>query len=147
MRIKCLGVSWGWILIALACGCATPKNFEQRKQERYGAYSGLSPELRLLVDQGKVKVGMSEDAAYIALGKPDEIIQEETQAGATTHWLYHASSMQEHQYWTYRGYRAGRRFYSEPYMARDYYLRPYVRMEVVFQNGVVNQWRTLPSPK
>ena len=47
----------------------------------------------------------------------------------------------------YRGVRAGDRYYSEPYMAQDYYLQPYVRSEIVFQDGIVKEWRTLPSPK
>ena len=134
------------LIAAFFTGCAT-STVEKRKQERYGAYSALAPEQRELVDQGRVKVGMSPDAVYIALGKPAEILQQETQAGATTHWLYHGSSLREYRYWTYRGVRVGNRYYSEPYMAQDYYLQPYVRSEIIFQDGVVREWRTLPSPK
>jgi hypothetical protein len=134
------------VLVSLfTSGCAT-STVEKRKQERYGAYSALAAEQRELVDQGRVKIGMGMDAVYIALGKPNEVLQQETQAGATTHWLYHGSSLREYRYWTYRGVRVGNRYYSEPYMAQDYYLQPYVRSEIVFQNGVVKEWRTLPSP-
>ena len=143
---RCLG----WALLlglgVVLTGCAS-STVEKRKQERYGAYSALSPEQRELVDQGKVKIGMTMDAVYIALGKPDEILEEETQAGSTTHWLYHGSSLREYRYWTYRGVRVGRHYYSEPYLAQDYYLKPYVRSEIVFQGGLVREWRTLPSPK
>ena len=134
------------LLCLLATGCAT-STVEKRKQERYGAYSALASEQRELVDQGRVKVGMGMDAVYIALGKPNEILQQETQAGSTTHWLYHGSALREYRYWTYRAVRAGDRYYSEPYMAQDYYLQPYVRSEIVFQDEVVKEWRTLPSPK
>ncbi len=130
----------------LLSGCAT-STVETRKQERYGAYSALADEQRSLVDQGKIKVGMTMDAVYIAFGKPNEVLQEETQAGSTTRWLYHGSTLQEYRQWRYRYVRAGRFNYTEPYMAYDYYLQPYVRSEVVFQNGVVKEWRTLPTPK
>jgi hypothetical protein len=127
-------------------GCAT-STVEKRKQERYGPYSALPSDQRELVDQGKIKVGMGMDAVYIALGKPSEIVQEENQSGATTHWLYDGSSLREYRYWTYRSIRTGDRYSSEPYFAQDYYLQPYVKAEVIFQSGSVTQWRTLPAPR
>ncbi len=138
---------WLWLGILILCsGCAT-STVETRKQEKYGVYSTLSTEQREMVDQGRIKVGMSSDAVYIAFGKPEEIVQEETQAGATTYWLYHGSNLREHRYWSYRSVRSGDRYYTEPYMATDYSLQPYVRAEVVFQDGLVKQWRSMPSPK
>ncbi|MBM3844969.1 MAG: hypothetical protein FJ405_01615 [Verrucomicrobia bacterium] len=132
--------------LVLLAGCAT-STVEKRKTEKYGAYSSLTPEQRELVDQGRIKVGMSMDAVYIALGKPDEVVQQENQSGSSIHWLYNGSNLREYRYWTYRNVRAGDRYYSEPYLAQDYYLQPYVKAEVTFQNGIVSQWRTLPSPR
>jgi hypothetical protein len=131
----------------LLAGCAT-STVEKRKQERYGAYSALTPEMRAEVDGGRIRVGMTEDAVYIALGKPSEILQQETQAGATTVWLYNGSHLREYRYWSYRSVRGGDRFYySEPYMAYDYSLVPYVRTEVVFEKGLVKEWRNMPIPR
>src|SRR6266704_2114952 len=49
------------------CGCAT-STIQTRKQERSAAYAELPAETRSLVDQGKIKVGMSLEAVYIAWG-------------------------------------------------------------------------------
>ncbi|HEY2951783.1 MAG TPA: hypothetical protein VGK40_04320, partial [Verrucomicrobiae bacterium] len=68
---------------ALLTGCAT-STVETRKQERYGAYSALPDESRRLVDQGKIKVGLNEDAVYLAWGKPSQILSGESTKGATT---------------------------------------------------------------
>lgn len=63
------------LLALLICtGCAT-STIQTRKQERHGIYSALPPEERNLVDQGRINVGMSKDAVYIAWGKPSEILQ------------------------------------------------------------------------
>jgi hypothetical protein len=134
------------VLLALGlAGCAS-STVETRKQERYGAYSALAPELRAQVDSGKIKVGMTEDAVYIAFGKPDQILQEENAAGATTRWLYRGTHLEEYRHWNHRPYHVGRHYLSEPVYTVDYYPRPYVRTEVVFRNGVVSEWRTLPTP-
>ena len=130
----------------LVSGCTT-STVESRKQERYGAYSSLAPEQRTLVDGGKIKVGVTEDAVYIALGKPVEVLQQETQAGASTVWLYGGTRLREHRYWAYRSWGHRSRYYSEPYMAFDYSSEPYVRLEVVFEKGLVREWRTLPVPR
>lgn len=143
--LVCRLISFGVFAVLLG-GCAS-STVEKRKQERYAAYSGLVPEWKELVDQGRIKVGMSQDAVYIALGKPDEVVEQENQAGATVHWLYSASNLKEYRYWSHRSVKAGDRYYSEPYLAQDYYLQPYVKAEVVFEKGVVSSWRTLPSPK
>ena len=93
LRLLCAG-------LAVLTGCTT-STVEKRKQERYGAYSALAPEMRSRVDAGQVKVGMTEDAVYIALGKPDQILQEETQAGATTRWHYLGAHLEEYRYSNY----------------------------------------------
>lgn len=131
--------------MAILSGCAT-STVESRKHERYGAYSALTPELRTQVDLGQVKVGMTEDAVYIALGKPDQILQEETQAGAATRWLYHGTHLEEYRYWNRRPFHTGHRYSYDSYYVTDYHARNYIRSEVVFKAGVVAEWRTLPVP-
>ena len=118
----------------LLAACATP-TIETRKRERSTAYAALPEEHRALVDQGNIKVGMSPDAVFIAWGPPSEVLESETAEGHTTVWIYHGQWVDEYRYWV------GRRLES------DYQPRNYVQAEVVFQNGVVSHWRTLPKPQ
>lgn len=127
--------------LLLLCACAT-STIETRRKERAAAYAALSPEMKQLVDQGQIKVGLSMDAVYVAWGPPAETLQSESDQGAATTWLYHGSWMQETRYWSYReGNRHGTAFLERYYDPRDY-----VRAEIIFVNGVVKSWRTLPQP-
>lgn len=134
------------VALGLVCGCAT-STVEKRKQERYGAYSALSPEVKGLVDQGKIKVGMSMDAVYVAWGKPSQILRGESAAGSTVTWLYHGFYLETYRYWSYRGSYYGYRCYPEPHLEFDYHPRSYVRAEIIFENDVVKEWRSLPQPQ
>ncbi len=131
----------------LLTGCATT-SISSRKQERLGSYNTLPAEQRLAVDTGQIKVGMSEDAVYIALGKPTQIIRGESSAGPTVTWLYLGTYFEEYRGWSYYGhYHSYRgRYYTAPYMTYDYAPRNYVRTEVRFDAGVVKVWRSLPGP-
>ena len=139
------------LLLALAAlllgGCAT-NNVETRKQERYAAYSSLTPEFQGLVDQAQIKIGMTSDAVYIAWGKPAQILTGQASNGqSTTTWLYHGTQLEEIRYWRYSRYRHGDRYYTQPYLDFEYYPRNYVAAEVVFENSAVREWRTLPRPQ
>ncbi|MDE3066023.1 MAG: hypothetical protein KGJ60_00585 [Verrucomicrobiota bacterium] len=123
--------------IGLLAGCATPSNIQSREQERAAAYASFSPEVKAMVDQGRIAVGMTPDAVYIAWGQPDEALQSGNQNGVFTTWVYRGAFLEETRYWV------GRRF---PYLAHDYEPRNYVRAEIIFANGKVQAWRTLPQP-
>jgi hypothetical protein len=130
-------------LTLLLAGCATSANlFEKRRAERAVAYNALSPELKAAVDQGEIKVGMPEDAVYIAWGPPAQILRSGSEQGEITRWLYTGSYMEEYRYWT--GSR-GRGFPSAQ-LQYDYVPRDYVSAEVVFSNGVVKSWSMKPQP-
>lgn len=135
------------LLLAVAfTGCATKTTIESRKQERYGAYSGLDSDLKAAVDQGQIKVGMPKDAVYIAWGKPSQVLLSDTQAGRIENWLYEGTGWQEYRYWVYRPVPTGYGYAPMPYLQTDYNAYPYVKAEVVFQDGVVREWRTMPRP-
>ncbi len=128
------------------CGCAS--TVESRRKEKPAAYAELAPEFRPLVDAGRIKVGMPMDAVYIAWGKPSQTVHSESSSGETVTWLYNGTYLQEYRYWSYQpffygGYRPYS--YAAPYLDYDYVPYNYVRAEVVFQDGVVKQWRTLPQ--
>ncbi len=128
-------------------GCATT-SISSRKQERLGSYNVLPAEQRLAVDTGQIKVGMTEDAVYIAWGKPSQIVRGESSAGAIVTWLYTGTYFDEYRDWSYYGhYHSYRgRHYTAPYMTYDYVPRNYIRAEVKFEGGVVKEWRSLPGP-
>jgi hypothetical protein len=115
-------------------GCAT-STIDARKRERAAAYASLPPEYKTLVNEGQIRRGMTEDAVYIAWGKPAQILHQEDQNGAATIWLYEGGWMEETRYWTCRWYPVN-----------DYQPRTYVRAEIVFVNHQVASWRTLPQP-
>lgn len=122
---------------ALLTGCATTNTIESRRQERAAAYAALSPELKSFVDAGQIRKGMTEDAVYIAWGKPAQALQHEDQKGAATIWLYEGGWMEETRYWI------GRR---HAHLEHDYQPRTYIRAEIIFVDGKVASWRTLPQP-
>lgn len=137
----------------LITGCATPSTVETRKQERAAAYAELSPEMRALVDQGQIKVGMPEDAVYIAWGAPSQVERSASATGATTTWIYSGTGYQEHRYWRYPYYghyggRYGHYGYIHPLPTLDYEYVPYryTAAEVVFDNGLVKSWRHVTPP-
>lgn len=119
----------------LLSGCAT-SNVESRKRERVAGFAALSPEFKELVSDGQIRRGMSEDAVYIAWGKPAQILQREDQDGLATIWVYLGGWMQETRYW----------YGNRSFPQTDYQPRTYVRAEITFVNGVVQAWQTLPQP-
>ena len=135
------------LLALFLAGCAT-STIESRKKERYEAYSSLTDAQRTAVDAGQLVIGLPMEGVYIAWGKPDQVVSGESQAGAFTSWLYSDSYLQGVSYWGYRPYHAG--YYRYPYygptLMHDYVPVGYIRAEVVFENGLVKQWRTLPAP-
>lgn len=133
-------------LAGLIAGCST-STIETRKQERTGAYQALSPEQKQLVDQGDVRVGMSQDAVYIAWGPPSQVLEQEDANGHVVTWVYEGQWMEETRYWTYRELsRDGSRFLDR-HLESDYTPRQYIRAEIDFQDGKVVRWRTLPRPR
>lgn len=120
-------------------GCATTgKTVEGRKKERAAGYAALSPEFKSLVDTGQIRKGMSEDAVYIAWGKPAQVLQQEDAQGRATTWLYEGGWLEETRYWTPEWRAARMQYYYQP--------RAYVRAEIVFVDGKVESWRQLPQP-
>jgi len=129
----------------LFIACKTP-TVESRKQERLAAYNALPDDQKQMVDKGQIKIGMNEDAVYIAWGPPSQILQSETESGHTTIWMYHGTTMEETRFWTYREVARDGTAFLERYVDRDYYPREYVNAEIFFQNGKVVRWQTLPRP-
>jgi len=117
------------------------------------AYTALKPEFQQLADQGRIIVGMPNDAVYIAWGKPSEVIRGQSANGATETWRYYGTCARPYQYWDYGPFdRRNPSFvgthgseyenynYPVPHLENDYYPQRYLRAEVTFQNGIVEDW-------
>ncbi len=128
----------------LLAGCAT-STVDSRRLERLSNYNVLPAEQRLAVDAGQIKVGMPEDAVYIAWGRPSQVIAGERAAGPVTTWLYFGTSFEEMRSWEMAHGRYSGRWYGGPYISYHYAPRNYVRAEVRFEAGVVKEWHRLPA--
>jgi hypothetical protein len=140
------------LTVVFLCGCVS--TIEDRRKERFAAYSQLPSETQSLVDTGQIKVGMPKDAVYIAWGKPDQVIYSGSDQGQTEIWLYHGSVLRPYHYWGYgpgfygwgpwhHGYY---HYYGFPYLETDWYPQYYVSAEVQFENDCVKHWRSVPRP-
>jgi hypothetical protein len=134
-------------LAVLVSACATSKStVETRRQERAAAYGALTPEQRRLVDEGQIKVGMNEDAVYIAWGKPAQMLASEDASGRLTTWLYQGTTTDEYVGWRYAEVPGPNGAYFTRRLDRDISVREYVSAELVFHDGLLQSWRTLPKP-
>jgi hypothetical protein len=75
----------------LFIACKTP-TVESRKQERLAAYNALPDDQKQMVDKGQIKIGMNEEAVYIAWGPPSQILQSER---IRPHHHYHTTATME----------------------------------------------------
>ena len=126
-------------------GCALD-TIDTRKHEKWMTYGALPQDQRDMVDVGKIRIGMSTDAVYIAWGKPQDVTENETAEGRTSAWVYHGSWAQQTQYWSYREIKIGERRELERYLETDWNPRNYIRAEVVFFKGKVIRWNTNAKP-
>lgn len=131
--------------LALA-GCSTPSTVESRRDERAAAYVALSAEDQALVNEGQIKVGMSEDAVYIAWGEPAQRLVSEDASGRVITWLYHGTTTDEYTTWRYYSVPGPNGAYLSRRLDRDFDSREYVSAELVFRDGALQNWRTLPRP-
>lgn len=133
-------------VLLVAAGCTTQSTVETRRTERGAAYEQLPEDQRRLVDEGQIKVGMNEDAVFIAWGKPAQVLQSEDSSGRMTTWLYHGTTTDEFVGWRYVEVPGPRGSYLTRRMDRDVSVREYVSAELIFREGALQSWRTLARP-
>ncbi len=143
--------SFGCMLAFVLCvvGCATRNTIQSRQQERAVAYAALTPEHHALVDHGEIKWGMSQDAVYIAWGSPSEVLKGESGANSTTTWLYAWTAAQERRYWNFHHHDpadVSNAYRQLPTQDSEYVPVRYTHAEIVFENGVVKNWRQITPP-
>lgn len=133
-------------IVLLIAGCATQPTVESRRAERAAAYAELPPEHRQLVDAGQIKVGMNEDAVFIAWGRPAQVLQSEDGGGHVTTWLYQGTTTDEFVGWRYVEVPGPNGSHLTRRLDRDFSVREYISAELVFRDGRLQSWRTLPRP-
>lgn len=137
-----------FVLVALLTlsGCAT-STIEERRAERSAAYEQLAPDQKTRVDGGDIEVGMSEDAVYIAWGKPDQVLQSGDKSGRVTTWLYEGTTTDTHYRWVAHAVTLpdGRRVLERHLSPRTEF-RDYVAAELMFREGKLAEWKTNRRP-
>jgi hypothetical protein len=165
-------ISWSALFPLLVTGalflsaCST---VETRIDKNRAAFEQLSPKEKELVSQGKIAVGMSQMAVYLAWGQPQQKAAGIVRNTPTESWVYTVTTAAYGPYaygpywgyggWGYAGpvsflgYRHGRRFYGAfAYPWWDPYYYPftptvqYPEKIVSFQKGRVVAFQFL-SPR
>jgi hypothetical protein len=152
-----------FVLLFLS-GCTT---LETRIQERPEAYRALSPSDQALVQQGKIREGMSQDAVYIAWGPPSSRIPGRNRGRIVETWIYDATAAGDYGgpflYGSRYGHGLGfglyggrrgrfhRHFFYDPFYDPFFYNRAniirYPERTVSFQDGRVIAFQFLPAPR
>jgi hypothetical protein len=149
-------------------GCTT---VETRINERPAAFQSLSPGDQALVQQGRIREGMSRDAVYIAWGPPNEQAPGRNRGATVDTWIYYATDAGDYEgpflygypygyglgygYFGYGGgyrHRFRRHYYSydpfyDPWFYRRANIIRYPERIVSFQNGRVISFQFLPRPR
>ncbi len=150
MRLLLPGCVAGFLF--LLSGCATPSNTDpkeiaKRKVERAGAYAALPEEHKSLVDLGQLRVGMGEDAVYMAWGPPAQVLQSGDASGEVTTWLFEGTTTDDYLSWNFREVtRRDGTTYLDRFLDRDINIRIYISAELSFRDGALASWKMLPRP-
>jgi hypothetical protein len=148
-RGRITAVVLGFLLLA---GCASstptdPKQVAKRRTEKAAAYAALSAEHQAVVDQGQIRVGLPEDAVYIAWGRPAQVLRSGDASGETMTWLYEGTTTDDYLSWNYREViRKDGTTYLDRFLDRDINIRTYVSAELTFRDGKLASWKMLPKP-
>ena len=124
--------------------CASKSPADRRIQKNPQHYGGLTTEERTLVRQGRVKEGMSEDAVFLAWGRPDRVRSGSRQGIQTETWLYTRHDPVPYTSVGFGGVIGSRgRVAVHPSIgygigSRDF--APVVERKVEFRNGKVVAW-------
>lgn len=129
-------------LIATFAGCSTP---ESRIKENQAFYDSLPASQQDAILKSQVVPGMSKDAVYLSLGKPDRIVRVREGNTDKEYWVYtkleptfyHSSFITPLDYGYYHGFYNG----FGPY--QDYQEIPVARIN--FQGDKVIGWERLVS--
>jgi hypothetical protein len=148
----------------LLASCSTTQT---RISERPEVFNALSPTDQALVQQGRIREGMSQDAVYIAWGAPNQRGPGRFRGRATETWIYFNTAAGDYYPPPFaygiggygrlrggfgpRGRFGGYYSYYDPFHDPWFYRRTsviaYPERAVSFQNGRVISFLFLPEPR
>jgi hypothetical protein len=162
LKALTLGISASAIILT---GCSTT---ESRISEHPDIYQSLSPRDQELVSRGQIRVGMPENAVWLAWGSPDQKAAGAMRGRSTETWVYTQTSTYPYPYYGYgygpgfgfgggfagvfRTHHGGRFvFFGDPFYDPFYYsyIPPsvsYPYKTVTFANGRVVSFQYLVPP-
>ena len=154
--------------LSLTFGLTSCTTVDTRISEKQESFRRLSPSDQALVQQGKIREGLSMDAVYIAWGPPSQRIPGRYRGSVVETWVYDATAAGDYPgpfyygygygygpgYGFYGGY--GRRFHHGAFLYDPWYdpffynhanIVRYPERTVSFQNGRVIAFQFLPAPR
>lgn len=149
-----LGMSLAAMVSLTLSSCATTSTVQSRIAAQPEQYAALSDSHRALVDQERVKEGMTKEAVYLAWGAPDGIRESSSGGKQSETWLYESYKpvYTERIDVGYGGYGYGRRGgygcypyggYSSFGYGTDVQYQPFISSTVTFSGKRVSSWEQL----
>jgi hypothetical protein len=156
------------VTLLFLTGCST---VQDRIAQRPAAFQSLSPSDQALVQQGKIREGMSRDAVYIAWGAPNQRGEGRRGGKSIENWIYfNTTSGDYYGPWGGYGYPYGYRYglgfgymrgfhghyrggyglydpFYDPFFFSNTSVVSYPERTVSFQNGRVIAFQFLPPPR
>jgi len=145
--------SLAFILVIASCAPSTPQT---RIQENPGAFQKLTTRDQSLVQEGKLRQGMTPAAVELAWGKPSARYEGSNSGKITERWDYtgtkpvYTNSFYGNYGFGYGGYygpygRYGRHYY--PYSSFGFgpevVYAPYKKASVLFRDNRVDSWESV----
>lgn len=135
------------VVLALA-GCASPRARIEKNPEVFAA---LPADVQAAVREGRIDIGFSKDAVYLALGRPDRQYRRTTAQGTVSVWSFVASEyytdsqlMDGHYYVRDRRGRLRPVYDSQWVDVR--HSREYETLRIEFQDDVVTAVEQISHP-
>ena len=158
-------------MLLAACGalflvsCST---VQTRISEHPETYQRLNAADQALVQEGKIREGMPQEAVYIAWGEPSQRVPGRNRGRIVETWIYEATAAGDYPGPFYYGYPYGYglgfgfigghrhhfhrgAFFYDPFYDPFFYSHAnivrYPERTVSFENGRVIGWQYLPAPR
>lgn len=154
--MKCfLRLCAGLALAGLVISCTSAR--ERRITNNPQIYQSLTTSDQLLVQQGRIREGMTKEGVFLAYGRPDSVAQGRQKGSSVEQWTYMSTQpvyantfgmgIGYGRGWGYRGYGCGYYGAWDPYwnMGPSVVYVPYKAASVTFRGNRVTEYMTGPQ--